>query len=71
MWLLYLVTTLYGLGGDLFAASRSAMMKAMLPEELLSEANGLYQSIREGLRLVAPLAGAGIYGCGAAPPSRS
>src|SRR3954447_22517076 len=61
VWLLYLVTTLYGLGGDLFAASRSAMMKAMLPEELLSEANGIYQSIREGLRLVAPLAGAGIY----------
>jgi Na+/melibiose symporter-like transporter len=61
VWLLYLVTTLYGLGGDLFGASRSAMMKAMLPDELLSEANGIYQSIREGLRLVAPLAGAGIY----------
>jgi len=61
LWLLYTVTTLYGLGGDLFAASRSAMMKAMLPDELLGEANGAYQSIREGLRLVAPLAGAGLY----------
>jgi Na+/melibiose symporter-like transporter len=61
VWLLYFVTTLYGLGGDLFAASRSAMLKAMLPDELLAEANGIYQSIREGLRLVAPLAGAGIY----------
>jgi len=61
LWLLYVVTTLYGLGGDLFGASRSAMMKAMLPDELLAEANGIYQSIREGLRLVAPLAGAGIY----------
>jgi MFS family permease len=61
MWLLYTVTALYGLGGDLFAASRSAMMKAMLPDELLGDANGAYQSIREGLRLVAPLAGAGIY----------
>jgi Na+/melibiose symporter-like transporter len=61
LWLLYLVTALYGLGGDVFGAARSAMMKAMLPDELLAEANGAFQSIREGLRLVAPLAGAGIY----------
>ena len=40
MWLLYLVTVLYGLGGDVFAAARSAMLKAMLPDELLGEANG-------------------------------
>ena len=57
MWLLYLVTALYGLGGDIFGAARSAM----LPDELLGEANGALQSVREGLRLVAPLAGAGIY----------
>jgi MFS family permease len=61
MWLLYLITALYGLGGDVFGAARSAMLKAMLPDELLAEANGALQSIREGLRLVAPLAGAGIY----------
>jgi MFS family permease len=61
MWLLYLVTALYGLGGNIFAAARAAMLKAMLPDELLADANGAYQSIREGLRLVAPLAGAGIF----------
>jgi MFS family permease len=61
MWLLYTVTVLYGLGGDLFAASRSAMLKAMLPDELLGDANGAYQSTREGLRIVAPLAGAGLF----------
>ena len=61
MWILYGVTLLYGLGGDLFAASRGAMLKAMVPDELLGEANGAYQSIREGLRIVAPLAGAGIF----------
>lgn len=61
MWILYGVTLLYGLGGDLFAASRAAMLKAMVPDELLGEANGAYQSIREGLRIVAPLAGAGIF----------
>jgi MFS family permease len=61
VWLIYVVTALYGLFGDVFAAARSAMFKAMLPDELLGEANGAYQSIREGLRLVAPLAGAGMF----------
>jgi len=37
------------------------MLKAMLPDELLGDANGVLQSVREGLRIVAPLAGAGIY----------
>jgi MFS family permease len=61
IWLLYAVTALYGLGGDIFGSARTAMMKAMLPDELLADANGVFQSVREGLRLVAPLAGAGIY----------
>jgi hypothetical protein len=49
------------LGGDIFGSARSAMLKSMLPDELLGDANGALQSVREGLRLVAPLAGAGIY----------
>jgi len=61
VWLLYGVTALYGLGGDIFGAARSAMIKAMLPDELLAGANGAFQSVREGLRLIAPLAGAGLY----------
>jgi MFS family permease len=61
MWLLYTVTVLYGLGGDVFAAARSAMLKAMIPDEQLGEANGILQSIREGFRIVAPVAGAGLY----------
>ncbi len=36
-------------------------MKAMFEDELLPDANGLLQTLREGLRLVAPLAGAGLY----------
>jgi len=61
VWLLYLVTLLYGFGGDIFAAARQSMLKAMLPDEVLGDANGLLQSVREGMRLVAPLAGAGLY----------
>jgi MFS family permease len=61
IWILYVVTALYGLGGDIFASARSAMLKAMLPDELLGDANGVLQSVREGMRIVAPLAGAGLY----------
>jgi len=61
LWLIYVVTVLYGLGGDVFASARSSMLKAMLPDELLADANGALQSLREGLRLFAPLAGAGLY----------
>jgi MFS family permease len=61
LWLLYLVTVLYGLGGDIFGAARSSMLKAMLPDEQLGEANGIFQSVREGLRIIAPVTGAGIF----------
>ncbi len=61
MWLLYAITVLYGLGGDVFAAARSSMLKAMLPDEQLGEANGVLQSVREGFRIVAPVAGAGLF----------
>lgn len=61
LWLIYVVTLVYGLGGDVFAAARSSMLKAMLPGEQLGEANGILQSVREGMRIIAPVAGAGIY----------
>ena len=67
LWLLFVVTALYGLGGDLFGAGLSAMQKAMLPDELLAEANGAFQSLREGMRIFAPLAGAGLYAAAGGP----
>ena len=61
MWILYAVTVFYGAAGTFAASARSAFMTVILPSDLLGEANGLFQTIREGLRLVAPLVGAGIY----------
>ena len=61
LWLLYTVTLLYGLGGDIFGAARSSMLKAMLPDEQLGEANSALQTVREGLRIVAPVTGAGLF----------
>jgi MFS family permease len=61
LWILYVVTFLYGLAGDVFAGARSALLRVMLPEELLVDANALLQTSREGLRLVAPLVGAALF----------
>jgi hypothetical protein len=36
-------------------------MTVMIPRELLGDGNAIFQSVREGLRLIAPLVGAGIY----------
>jgi MFS family permease len=60
-WLIYLVAFLYGIVGSVFYPARSALLRLMLPEELLAEANGVLSSVQQGLRIVAPLAGAGLY----------
>ena len=61
LWLIYVVTFLYGLAGDLFAGARSALLRVMFVDEQLVDANAALQTAREGLRLVAPLAGAALY----------
>jgi MFS family permease len=60
-WLIYVVALLYGLGATAFFPARSALLRVMLPEDLLGDANGALSSSREGLRIIAPLAGAGLY----------
>jgi MFS family permease len=61
IWLIYAVAVFYGAAGTLAASARSALMTVTIPRELLGEANAIFQSVREGLRLIAPLVGAGIY----------
>ncbi len=60
-WLIYAVAFAYGVLGTVFYPARAALLKIMLPEELLAEANGALTTTREGLRIIAPLAGAGLY----------
>jgi MFS family permease len=61
VWLIYLVAFLYGAGGAFSYPARNGLLKTIVPDELLADANGLLQSAREGFRLVAPLLGAGLY----------
>jgi MFS family permease len=60
-WLIYAVAFAYGALGTVFFPARAALLKIMLPEALLAEANGALTATREGLRIIAPLAGAGLY----------
>ncbi|MFL6030413.1 MAG: MFS transporter, partial [Gaiellaceae bacterium] len=61
VWLLYAMAVFIGTFGTLAASARSALMTTTIPQELLGEGNAIFQSVREGLRLIAPLIGAGIY----------
>lgn len=60
-WVVYVVAFLYGAVQILFFAARSGLIVSMLPADQLPEANGLLESLRHGLRIVGPLAGAGLF----------
>ena len=61
IWIIYAVAAFYGASGTVAASARSALMTVLLPRDVLAEANGMFQTVREGLRLMAPLVGAAIY----------
>jgi len=53
VWLLYVVAFLYGLGSTIGQAARPALMKVIVPDELLGDANGLLQTAAQGLPYLA------------------
>jgi MFS family permease len=61
VWLIFLVLLLRGVGYVLSDAGESALLPAALPATLLGDVNGWRSSAQEGTKLVAPLAGAGLY----------
>lgn len=61
MWIIYLVTFLYGTLSYTTAAAGSGLIKDMLEDEELATGNGILNTIDQGLRLLSPLVGAGAY----------
>ncbi|MEU6025236.1 MFS transporter [Micromonospora sp. NPDC047134] len=61
MWIIYGVAALYGLSNLTVGAVLSRLVCELVPADLLGEANGVLQTVRQGLRLIGPLAGAGLY----------
>ncbi|MDO3686719.1 MFS transporter [Micromonospora sp. C28ISP2-4] len=60
-WLIYAVSLAYGIGYVLVDAGETALLPAALPPARLADVNGWRSSAQEGTKLVAPLAGAGLY----------
>ncbi|MFS8478234.1 MAG: MFS transporter [Micromonosporaceae bacterium] len=61
VWIIYAVAVAYGLSYIAVSAALQGLIKVLLPEELLAEANGALQTVRQGLRLAGPLLGAALY----------
>ncbi|MEU1874271.1 MFS transporter [Streptomyces sp. NPDC019793] len=61
LWLLFAVLFVYGAAGVVHDAAESALVAAAVDPGLLGDFNGLRMTAGEGMKLVAPLAGAGLY----------
>jgi MFS family permease len=61
VWIVYVVAMLYGFSFVVMPAALNGLLKEMAPEDLLVEANASLATTKEGLRLVGPLIGAGLY----------
>jgi MFS family permease len=61
VWIIYAVTVVYGFSGQVYRAARGGLLHSMVPAELLGDANGLFSSLGQGLRIIGPLAGAAVY----------
>ncbi|MDH6108901.1 MFS family permease [Kitasatospora sp. MAP12-15] len=61
VWLVYLVMLLYGLSNSFLDPAQAGLLRVLVPEERLGDANGLLQTAKQSLRLVSPLAGAGLF----------
>lgn len=61
VWVIYLVTGVYGVSGQIYRAARGGLLHSMVPDELLGDANGTFSSLSQLMRIISPLAGAGAY----------
>lgn len=61
LWLIYIVIFLYANTAYITAAAQSGLLRSMLPKRLLAPANGMLSSIDQGLRIISPLVGAGLF----------
>jgi MFS family permease len=61
VWILYAVATAYGASYVVLAAGQSALLHTLVPNDQLAKANATLQTVREALRLITPIAGAGLY----------
>lgn len=61
LWLLFTVLFVYGAVAVVHEAAKSALVAAAVDPALLGDFNGLRTTAVEGMKLLAPLTGAGVY----------
>ncbi|MBO0803628.1 MAG: MFS transporter [Nocardiopsaceae bacterium] len=61
LWLIYAVAFCYGTSFGLLSAAGAGLRKDMLRGEDLASANALLQMSRQGLRVLSPLVGSGLF----------
>ncbi|MFD0116436.1 MFS transporter [Streptomyces sp. NPDC059753] len=61
LWILFAVLVAYGACGVVTDAAEAALVPAVVGKESLGDFNGLRMTANEGMKLVAPLAGAGLF----------
>ncbi len=64
VWVIYLVAVGYGISWVVLPGALNGLLKEMLPEHLLVDANASLSTTKEALRLFGPLVGAGLYSWG-------
>lgn len=61
LWIIYLVAFGYGAAFSVLGSASAGLQKDLLPADDLAAANAALQSIGYGVRIVAPLVGAGLF----------
>ena len=61
VWLIYVVVLGQGAAYTFLGSASSALLRALLPDDQLATANGVRQTGNELMRLLSPLAGAGLF----------
>jgi MFS family permease len=61
LWIIYLVAFGYGVANIVLSSAGAGLQKDLLPADDLAAANAALQSVGYGLRIAAPLAGAGLF----------
>lgn len=61
VWIIWSVAFLYGISFIVLPAALNGLLKELLPEDQLVDANASLQTVKEAFRLVGPLIGAVLY----------
>ncbi len=62
VWVIWVVAFLYGISFIVLPAALNGLLKELMPDDLLVDANSSLQTVKEGYRLIGPLVGAGLFG---------